>query len=81
VLAGRIRDRLSTLRELYGEGPLERDRAAGRGAAEQPDGADASHWRVCGEAEYVGELGEFVPYLKAGKWVGWSGRRFGLRAR
>ena len=23
-----------------------------------------------GEAEYVGELGEFVPYLKAGKWVG-----------
>jgi len=23
-----------------------------------------------GEAEYEGELGEFVPYLKAGKWVG-----------
>jgi hypothetical protein len=23
-----------------------------------------------GEAEYQGELGEFVPYLKLGKWVG-----------
>ena len=23
-----------------------------------------------GEGEYVGELGEFVPYWRAGKWVG-----------
>jgi hypothetical protein len=25
---------------------------------------------VVGEAEYQGELGEFLPYLEAGKWTG-----------
>jgi hypothetical protein len=23
-----------------------------------------------GEAEYVGEIGEFLPYLRAAKWIG-----------
>jgi len=88
VLAGRIRDRLSTLRALYGEGPLEIDfRGFGERAARvkmtrceigRVDLARRSSrtGRVhpiggfVGEAEYEGELGEFVPYLKAGKWVG-----------
>ena len=91
VLAARMRDRVSTLRGLYGEGPLEIDfrgfgeRAARvrmtRGEIGQVDamrrssktGQVHSIGGFVGEAEYVGELGElgeFVPYLRAGKWVG-----------
>jgi len=88
VLAGRIRDRLSTLRELYGEGPLEIDfRGFGERAARvKMTRCEIARVEVArrssrtgqvhpiggfvGEAEYMGELGEFVPYLKAGKWVG-----------
>jgi CRISPR-associated endoribonuclease Cas6 len=88
VLAGRIRDRLSTLRALYGEGPLEIDfRGFGERAARvkltrceiarvEVARRSSRTGRVhpiggfVGEAEYVGELGEFVPYLRAGKWVG-----------
>ena len=88
VLAGRIRDRLSTLRELYGEGPLEMDfRGFGERAARvkmtrceigRVDVARRSSRTgqvhpiggFVGEAEYEGALGEFVPFLKAGKWVG-----------
>jgi len=91
VLAGRIRDRLSTLRALYGEGPLEIDfRGFGERAARvkmtrceigRVDLARRSSrtGRVhpiggfVGEAEYEGELGEFVTYLKAGKWGGVGG--------
>jgi len=88
VLAGRIRDRLSTLRALYGEGPLEIDfRGFGERAARvKLTRCEIARVEVArrssrtgrvhpiggfwGEAEYVGELGEVVPYLRAGKWVG-----------
>lgn len=88
ILAARIRDRISTLRQLYGPGPLDIDfRAFGERAS-----------RVCmthcelrrsdvkrrssrtgqvhpiggfvGEAEYEGDLAEFLPYLIAAKWTG-----------
>jgi hypothetical protein len=88
VLAGRIRDRVSTLRELYDDGPLEIDfRGFGERAARvkmtrceigrvevvrrsSRTGQVHPIGGFVGEAEYEGELGEFVPYLKAGKWVG-----------
>ena len=88
VLAGRLRDRVSTLRELYGDGPLEIDfRGFGERAArvemtrceiERVEVARRSSRTgqvhpiggFVGEAEYAGELSEFVPYLQAGKWVG-----------
>ena len=88
VLAGRIRDRLSTLRELYGDGPLTIDfRGFGERAAQvtmtrcnlkQVDverrssrtGQVHSNGGFIGEAEYEGELAEFIPYLRAAKWTG-----------
>lgn len=88
ILACRIRDRLSTLRELYDQGPLEIDfRGFGERAArvrltrcqiEQVDVARRSSRTgqvhpiggFVGEAEYEGELAEFVPYLRAAKWTG-----------
>jgi len=88
VLAARIRDRVSTLRELYGNGPLEIDFRGFRERAEriamtrceltQVDvsrrssrtGQVHSIGGFIGEAEYEGELGEFVPYLRAAKWTG-----------
>jgi hypothetical protein len=88
VLAARIRDRLSTLRELYGDGPLEIDfrgfgeRAArvrmtqcrlGRVDVERRSsrtGQVHSLGGFVGEAEYEGELTEFIPYLRAAKWTG-----------
>ena len=88
VLAGRIRDRLSTLRELYGDGPLDIDfRGFGERAAQvtttrcdlkQVDverrssrtGQVHSIGGFVGEAEYEGELAEFIPYLRAAKWTG-----------
>lgn len=88
ILAARIRDRISILRELYGEGPLAIDfRAFGERAAlirmtrceiRQID-VDRRSSRTgqvhpiggfVGEAEYEGELGEFVPYLRAARWTG-----------
>ncbi len=88
VLAARIRDRLSTLRELYDDGPLEMDfRAFGERAAQvrmarceiqQLDVMRRSSRTgqvhpiggFVGEAEYEGELTEFVPYLRAARWTG-----------
>jgi hypothetical protein len=88
ILAGRIRDRVSTLRELYGDGPLEIDfRAFGERAAlvritrcdiQQVDIVRRSSRTgqvhpiggFTGEAEYEGDLTEFVPYLSAAKWTG-----------
>jgi len=88
ILFGRLRDRISTLRALYGAGPLEIDfRAMGESAAAiQMTRCDLEHRAVerrssrtaqrhplggfVGEAEYEGELGPFVNYLKLGKWVG-----------
>ena len=88
VLAGRIRDRLSTLRECYDDGPLTIDfRGFGERAAQlrmtrceigrvevarrsSRSGQVHPIGGFVGEAEYEGELAEFVPYLKAAKWVG-----------
>ena len=88
VLLSRLRDRISALRKLYGDGPLEMDfRAfAERAAAVRMTRCEVSHvgrWRrssrtgavhplggFVGEAEYQGDLGEFVPYLRAAKWTG-----------
>lgn len=88
VLFGRIRDRLSTLRALYGEGPLEIDfkgmgeRAAqvrmtkctlGFSDAERKSARSGDRHPLggfVGEAEYEGELAEFLPYLRAARWIG-----------
>jgi len=88
VLASRIRDRLSTLRECYDDGPLAMDF---RGFGERASRVRMTRCEIgrvevarrssrtgqvhpiggfVGEAEYEGELAEFVPYLKAAKWVG-----------
>lgn len=88
VLAARIRDRISTLREIYGEGPLAIDfRAFGERAAlvrmtrcevgqrdierrSSRTGQVHPIGGFVGEAEYEGDLAEFVPYLRAAKWTG-----------
>jgi len=88
VLAARARDRISTLCELYGAGPLpiefrefgqrasmitmtrceienvEIERRSSRTGRIHPIGG------FVGEADYEGDLGEFLPYLKAAKWTG-----------
>jgi len=88
TLFGRLRDRISTLRALYGDGPLEIDfRAMGeRAAAIRLRSSRLSWERVerksgrtgqvhplggfTGEAEYEGPLAEFLPWLRAARWVG-----------
>jgi len=88
ILAGRVRDRISTLRELYGGGPLGIDfRAFGeRANAVRMTRCEIRNVDVTrrssrtgqvhpiggfvGEADYEGDLAEFVPYLKAAKWTG-----------
>ncbi|MCU1235897.1 MAG: hypothetical protein JWP63_3864 [Candidatus Solibacter sp.] len=88
ILFGRLRDRLSTLRSLYGGGSLEIDfkgmgeraarielrrsevvweqvkRKSGRTGQVHPIGG------FTGEAEYAGDLAEFLPWLRAARWVG-----------
>jgi len=88
ILFGRLRDRISTLRALYGAGPLDIDfRAMGeRAAGVRLQRADLKWERAerksgrtgqvhslggfTGEAEYEGELAEFLPWLHAARWVG-----------
>jgi hypothetical protein len=88
VLFGRIRDRVSTLRALYGAGPLGIDfRGMGERAVRVRLVGSALRWTettrrsgktgqvhpfggVTGEAEYEGELAEFVPYLEVAQWTG-----------
>jgi hypothetical protein len=88
VLVSRVRDRLSTLRKLYDDGPLEIDfRAFGERASRvqltrsdirQVDAVRQSSRTgqvhpiggFVGEADYEGELAEFIPYLRAAKWTG-----------
>jgi hypothetical protein len=88
ILFGRLRDRISTLRALYGPGPLEVDfRAMGQRAAaikmircavkwtdaerrSSRSGQRHSIGGFVGEAEYEGELGTFIDYLRLGRWVG-----------
>jgi hypothetical protein len=88
VLFSRLRDRISTLRGLYGAGPLEIDfRAIGERAAavrlrhcelrwervERKSGRTGQVHPIggfTGKAEYEGELQEFLPWLRAARWVG-----------
>jgi hypothetical protein len=88
ILFGRLRDRISTLRMLYGAGALEIDfpaigeRAAAVGIVRcdlrrmavdrlsSRTGQRHSLGGFVGEAEYEGNMGEFMPYLRLGKWVG-----------
>jgi hypothetical protein len=88
VLAARIRDRVSLLRQFYGEGPLNIDfRGFGERARRVETARCAMEWVEAtrrssrtgqehgiggwvGEAEYEGELGEFLPYLRAARWTG-----------
>jgi CRISPR-associated endoribonuclease Cas6 len=88
ILFGRLRDRISTLRALYGDGPLEIDfRAMGeRAAAIQMSRCEVQWEKIerksgttgqvhplggfTGFAEYQGNLAEFMPWLRAARWVG-----------
>ncbi len=88
ILAARIRDRLSILREFYGEGPLTIDfRAFGaRAALVRMTRCDIRHVEIVrrssrtgqvhpiggftGQADYEGDLTEFVPYLTSARWTG-----------
>ena len=92
ILFARLRDRISTLRALYGPGPLEIDfRAMGERAARVRLTHCELAWHEAerrssrtgqthpiggftGVAEYDGDLGEFLPYLRAGAWTG-AGRQ------
>ncbi len=88
ILAARIRDRISTLRALYGDGPLPIDFATfGERAARiamtrceirrvevsrrsAATGQTHSLGGFTGDAVYSGDLGEFIPYLRAAQWTG-----------
>jgi hypothetical protein len=88
VLLSRIRDRISTLRALYGPGPLSLDFQAFGQRAHQirmtkcelrqiqisrtstRTGQTHSLGGFIGEAEYEGELAEFVPFLNAAQYTG-----------
>ncbi len=88
VVFGRLRDRISTLRALYGGGALDIDfKGLGERAARVELRSSALSWEqvkrksgrtgqvhpiggFTGEAEYAGELGEFLPWLRAARWVG-----------
>ncbi|MBI1895665.1 MAG: CRISPR system precrRNA processing endoribonuclease RAMP protein Cas6 [Acidobacteria bacterium] len=88
VLFSRVRDRISTLRALYGPGPLAIDfqAAAERARRIRLTRCDIAHVSLerrssrtgqvhplggfTGEAEYEGDLAEFLPYLRAGQFTG-----------
>ena len=88
VLFSRARDRIHTLRQLYGGGPLEIDFAAmGERAryvklvrheiacekyARRSGRTGQTHPLAgfIGWAEYEGDVGEFLPYLRVAFWTG-----------
>jgi hypothetical protein len=88
TLFARLRDRIGTLRSLYGAGPLDIDfRAMGeRAAAVRMTRCEVQWEKVerrsgrtgqvhplggfIGSAEYEGDLAEFLPWLRAARWVG-----------
>lgn len=88
ILFARLRDRICTLRALYGPGPLELDfRGMGARAAAVRLVRTDLKWEKAqrtssrtgqthplggftGEAEYCGDLREFLPWLRAARWVG-----------
>ena len=85
-LFSRIRDRISTLRALYGPGPLEIDfKGMGERAAairmtrcelRRVDAERVSRAKrhplsgFTGVAEYAGDLAEFIPYLTIASYTG-----------
>lgn len=88
VLLARVRDRISTLRALYDDGPLILNfRQFGERAARiHMTRCDIHHVETSrrsartgqihslggfiGEAQYEGDVTEFVPYLRAAQWTG-----------
>ena len=88
VLFARLRDRISTLRALYGPGPLEVDFSSlGERARSVRLTRSELRWHTTqrrssrtgqvhpiggftGIAGYEGDLGEFIPYLRAGEFTG-----------
>lgn len=88
VLFARARDRVSTLRALYGSGPLAIDfQAMGERAAAirmtrcelsrvEADRRSSRTGQVhgiggfVGQADYEGDLAEFLPYLEVARWTG-----------
>ncbi len=88
ILFARIRDRIGTLRSLYGDGPLPVDF---KGLSNRADlvrtvacdlqyrdisrrssrtGAVHGIGGFTGTAEYEGDVGEFIPWLRAAWWTG-----------
>jgi hypothetical protein len=88
VLMARIRDRISTLRALYGAGPLELDfrRFAAEAELVEMTHCEIRHVEIertsrrtgqthplggfVGSARYRGDLGSFVPFLRAACFTG-----------
>jgi hypothetical protein len=88
ILLARIRDRISTLSALYGDGPLnlEFDALGARAQKVQMIRCDLEQVHATrtssrtgqthalggfiGEAEYQGDLAEFVPFLRAAQFTG-----------
>ncbi|MGB9457466.1 MAG: CRISPR system precrRNA processing endoribonuclease RAMP protein Cas6 [Bryobacteraceae bacterium] len=88
VLFARLRDRISTLRALYGAGPLTVDfRGLGARARAVKLVSSDLNWMSArrrssrtgqshplggftGVVEYAGDLGEFLPWLRAARWTG-----------
>lgn len=88
VLFSRSRDRIHTLRQIYGRGPLPLDFAGLGERAKQVKLVRSNvQWEsrerrsgktgqthplagFTGSAEYEGDLGEFLPYLRAASWTG-----------
>jgi hypothetical protein len=88
ILFKRVRDRISTLRALYGPGPLAVDfhGLAERAKLVRLDRCSLSQVQVerrssrtgqvhgiggfIGQAEYSGDLAEFLPWLRAAEWTG-----------
>jgi hypothetical protein len=88
TLFARARDRVSTLRALYGDGPLDLDFRGIGGRASLVNMIRCEIREVdvqrrssrttqvhsiggfVGETEYAGDLGEFMPILRAAQWTG-----------
>lgn len=88
ILWARLRDRIGTLRAVYGAAPLEIDFKASAERADRIKMVRCNlEWErverrssrtgqihplggFFGEAEYEGDLAEFLPYLRLGQWTG-----------
>jgi len=88
VLFARVRNRIGTLRDLYGDGPIAIDfkAMAERASTVRNVNYDLGYQEITrrssrtghthgiggftGTAEYEGNLGEFLPWLRAAWWTG-----------